>query len=1013
MNDDGRRRKTPGARTSGTPAPARDPSPPESPSPSPTSSPAPVPTSALDDETIVLDALADAVLNGDELDWSAAEARFAGDPEQQALVRQLAILARVRHAGPGAPPPSAPPRALRSSSGGAEGGRGGEGEADRRDADGSPWQHLIVQEEVGRGGFGVVYRAWDSRLQREVALKLLKPAAARGAFASPSLFSAIVDEGRLLASVRHPHVVTVYDAARHGETVGVWMEFVRGRTLAEMVHADGPFGPHETIAIGIALCGAVSAIHHVGLLHQDIKADNVMRERGGRIVLMDFGAAAVAAAPPGALARGVFGSPHYLAPELLAGTAAPSKQSDIYSLGVLLFFLLAGSFPVDGDDLDAIRDIHHRGGRRLLRDVRPDVPLPLAVVIERCLSADPEVRFASVGALEQALDATAAATTPDEAAGGRAHDRRGRGWRVFAGVIAAASIAAVAVALTWLWLASRMSDDRAASAARTAFEVTVPGAANIEALALSPDGRALVIVAQDTSGRSGLWLRRFDSPAVVFLDGSRGAAFPFWSPDGTAIAFFAEGALKKISASGGGVQVLCPAPDGRGGTWSRGGDILFAPTSTTGLARISAAGGAVTPVTRLNASAAQHSHRWPQFLPDGRRFVFLGLSTGGAGGAIYAASLDNAGEPRRLMQASSNVALLGTRHLVVTRERSLIAQPIEPSRLDLAGESVLLANAVAFLEDRRAGVFSASVNGTLAWWPHPAPRTRITWLDRAGKPAEPPRDIDGSVVNIALSPDNQRFAVERLDPATGTDDIWIFDRARESLTRLTTEPTNETDPVWSPDSLSLLFSSNRAGPYQLFRQRLDRGGAPTRLGDGDMPTFAEDWSRHHDDVIVVQGREGDRQLRRLALREATPPVTPLVEDRYLKDEPRESPDGRFVAYHSNSSGRSEVYVIGSEGANGADQSPRKWQVSIDGGVQARWSESGDELFFLGLDGMMYAAARQGDTGWQRPRPLFQTGLRPHLTLEQYAVARDGQRFLFAVPVADPVGPVSVVINAIR
>jgi dipeptidyl aminopeptidase/acylaminoacyl peptidase len=381
---------------------------------------------------------------------------------------------------------------------------------------------------------------------------------------------------------------------------------------------------------------------------------------------------------------------------------------------------------------------------------------------------------------------------------------------------------------------------------------------------------------------------------------------------------------------------------------------------------------------------------------------------------MFVASLDRPGSPRWLFAADSNVALLGAHDLVVARDRTLIAQPIDPARLTIAGEARPLAQDLAFQESRRAGVFGASSAGMLAWWAHPSPRVQLTWRDRAGAIVDT-QEIDGTIYNLALAPDNRRLALERIDPRVGTDDIWLLDRGRASLSRLTADLANDTDPVWAPDSQSLVFASNRAGGYRLYRQRIDRNEPPDRLTDDDTPTFAEDWSRVHGDLIVVQGRDGERQLRRLALPDAAvrssddeparARVTTLVEGPYLKDEPHESPDGRFVAYHARDSGRAEVYVLALDGSS------QRWQVSIDGGVQARWSTRGDELFFLGLDGVLQVSSRAAAAGWRRPQPLFQTGLRPHLTLEQYAVSRDGRQFVFALPVVDPAGPVTVSLHA--
>ena len=332
----------------------------------------------------LIDDLADAILDGSPIDWAAAES--SSDGTAQLLVGQLRVLAAVADLHRSTPPGPSTLSQIPPS------------RVEPKVADAPVmWSHLRLVERIGRGAFGEVYRAWDTRLDREVALKLLPADRSSGERAA----SAIIHEGRLLARVRHPNVVTIYGAEQIADQIGLWMEFVRGHTLEQILDQRKVVSAAEAVGIGLELCRAMSAVHGAGLLHRDIKAHNVMRAEDGRIVLMDFGTGREL---DDDASSDLAGTPLYLAPEVLQGQKA-TVRSDIYSLGVLLYHLVTGSYPVQARTVREVRRAHERGERTAVQTARRDVPPKLARVIERAIDPRPERRYQSADALAADLAA--------------------------------------------------------------------------------------------------------------------------------------------------------------------------------------------------------------------------------------------------------------------------------------------------------------------------------------------------------------------------------------------------------------------------------------------------------------------------------------------------------------------------------------------------------------------------------------------------------------------------------
>ncbi len=586
----------------------------------------------------------------------------------------------------------------------------------------------------------------------------------------------MIDEGRLLARVRHPNVVTVYGADRIDGRVGLWMEFVRGRTLEAVLRDQGPFGADEATLIGLDLCRALSAVHGAGLIHRDVKAQNVMREAGGRIVLMDFGTGREDLSDrPADLA----GTPLYVAPEVFGGAPA-TAQSDIYSVGVLLFHLVTGAYPVKGRTAADLREAHGQRRRGWLRDARPDLPDAFVHAVECALDVDPAKRYESAGAMGGAL-ARVLASSASPAVAQKAPVRH-------LGLAIAAAVALLAVGGATMWLVLRRSEPP--TVAKITFEVETPTSPSPNHFALSPDGtRVAAIVGSDRV----LWLRAMDSLDSTVLIGTEGATAAFWSPDGRSIAFVANGRLKKVDIAGGAPQTIAESGGGRsfGGAWNRDDVIVFG-RATGQLFRVPASGGESIPVTELDPARQEVSHRHPQFLPDGVHFLFLAIAAKAEDSGIYVGSLDSTSR-RRLLGASVKAMFASPGHLLFMRDNTLMAQRFDPARLELVGDAFHVADDVGtFPSDGVAG-FTVSGNGLLAYRSGSLNDTVLTWFDRSGKAVgtlgEPARHG-----GVQLSHDGTRAAVPIVDKTRGTHDIWLYDVAHTNRTRFTFDPGDERTP---------------------------------------------------------------------------------------------------------------------------------------------------------------------------------------------------------------------------
>jgi Tol biopolymer transport system component len=627
-------------------------------------------------------------------------------------------------------------------------------------------------------------------------------------------------------------------------------------------------------------------------------------------------------------------------------------------------------------------------------------PPALEHAVKKCLAKLPDERWQSASDLASELKWIGEAGSQAGEAG-RIPTGRRRWERVGWLLAAAFFLLLMAAGVAW-WKASNKRPHP------MYFHTSVPFAAND--LALSPEGRTLAMVAYSAQANNYvLWMYEVGSRRTSSLDGTQGASYPFWSPDGKSIGFFADGKLKKLDASGGQPQVLCDAPNGRGGTWNRDGVIVFTPDSSgVGLFRVSSSGGSPVEMTKLDTTRFESSHRWPMFLPDGKHFLYLGANFSGLfeKNAIFLGSLDSQ-ERRLLVSTSANAAYADPGYLVYMRDnKTLVAQPFDRRRYVLSGEPHTLSDEVLYLPGVDRAIFSVSSGEVLVTQTGKgASLSQLTWFDRSGKPAGTV-GVPGSYSNVRLSPDGRRVAADQADPDGRNTDIWILEPARDTTTRLTFDSTFHTTPIWSPDGKQILFSSLRKPGFDLFLKNADGSGSEEEVANLGAVSQVNpwDWSRDGKYVLCRKGNE----LWYLSWPERV--ARPLLQAKWTVRNAQFSPDGRWMAYASNETGKMEIYVSPFLSATG------KWQVSTGGGQEPRWRQDGKELFYVSAEGKMMAVAVTAGASFEAGSPvaLFQTHRRQSIAAQDvfsYDVSGGGQRFLIATKVDEAnAAPLSALLN---
>ena len=868
---------------------------------------------------------------------------------------------------------------------------------------------------LGAGGMGEVYRARDSKLGRDVAIKIL-----------PSHFTADAErrsrfarEARLLATLNHPHIGAIYGLEETDGVTALVLELVEGPTLADRL-TRGALPIPEALAIAHQLAEALDAAHEKGIVHRDLKPANIVLQSvanasgvpsgATRTKILDFGLAKTMAfgaegdltqRASGSLngtAEGrILGTPAYMSPEQARGQAV-DKRTDIWAFGCVLFEMLSGRRAFPGDTMsDTLVSILEREPEWTALPTA--TPAVVRTLLDRCLRKDPANRLHDIADARIELDDGTRRSASTRSAGDVSPAMRGSNRQIV--WMGATFLAGVVLTAGTFALLRQRSVPSASDSIESA--VPPPSGTRFEGVrslpyVLAPDGSHMAIVAVSGNAPPTLWIRPMGSREARQVPGTEGAENPFWSPDSLRIGFFAGGKLKKVLLSGGAPSDVCDAIGGTAGggaTWNRDDVIVF--KSTAGhLEKVLATGGAPTPVTAL--IGGDTTHRWPWFLPDGRYFLFLALSEGPP--QLRLGSLTSTeSTPVGAIRTS---AMYAAGHLLFVDD-TLMAQPFDPRSRQLTGNPIPLNARVATGVPTGRVSLSVSDTNLLAYRDPVQSESLLTWMDRkgnrVGSVGEP-----GSYTNLALSPDDRRVAVGV--GRDGNRDIWVIDVAHDGdEQRITTNPAAEFDPTWSrPDGKHIIFNSNRTGAFSLFRRPSDASGSDVLVATGEMGRGcgAADWSPDGRAVIsecggdlVVVDTVGDILKRSTYLGTESSEISPAF-----------SPDGRFIAYSSDSTGRSEVYV------RPFPYEDRVYKISRDGGWYPRWRMDG-EIFFLSLDGtMMSTLVSVGKSVQPRlPQPLFRTGLALGRNSCPYDVTKEGQQFL--IPVSSQAAglvPVTLVTN---
>jgi serine/threonine protein kinase/Tol biopolymer transport system component len=870
---------------------------------------------------------------------------------------------------------------------------------------------------LGAGGMGEVYQAHDTKLGRDVAIKVLPPAFAQ----DPDRLSRFQREAKILASLNHPNIATIHGLEQSGGVYYLVMELVSGQTLAERVNT-GALKIEEALKVTTQIAEALEAAHEKNIIHRDLKPANVKVTLQGMVKVLDFGLAkafvgdsaqdfshAVTLTAMGTEEGRILGTPAYMSPEQARGKSV-DKRTDIWAFGCVLYELLTGKQAFPGETVsDAIAAVLEREPD--LQVLPPATPEKIRDLLRRCLQKDSQRRLRDIGdariEIEEALAAPKDAAPTQAGVPASATTQRKSRERL-AWAIAAIAIVIVAVVLgTFAYFRSVPQDAQAirffVSPPETwalARQLGLTGSPP-NPLAVSPDGHRIALVATSADGRTLLWVRSLDTLNAQPLAGTEGAARPFWSPDSRFLAFFADGKLKKIDVSGGPPLTLCDAPDDRGGTWSQNGVIVFAPRPDSALLKVSDSGGTPIAATVL---APGEVHRGPLFLPDGRHFLYRAKMDQGTG-LIYIASLDST-DRKLLPNVDSGTYVYTQGHLLFLRETTLMAQPFDARHLVLAGDAFPIAEQIQVQNATGPGfgLFSASSSGVLAYQTGiGTTATKLVWFDRTGKQVSTLGD-SATYADLVLSPDEKRASVSISDGQQR--DIWAYGVARGLRTRITFDPADELNSVWSPDGDRMVFNSRRKGHLDLYQKASSGAGTEEVLLEDNRDKSPQSWSPDGRFILYTSsGPPTGDDLFVLPLSGDRKPV-PFLQTPFNEYDGQFSPDGRWVAYGSDESGKDEVYVAPFPGPGG------KWQISTAVGTYPRWRRDGTEIFYLAPDNKLMAAAVNGkgsrfEVG--AVKPLFETrALDP--TRNCYAVSADGQRFLINTDPQTTSAPITVVFN---
>lgn len=868
-----------------------------------------------------------------------------------------------------------------------------------------------IQSRLGAGGMGEVYRALDTRLDRTVAIKVL----ASHLSSSPELKQRMEREARAISSLNQAHICHLYDIGSQDGTDYLVMEFLEGETLAERIR-KGAVPLNEILKIGIAVGEALAVAHRQGIVHRDLKPGNIMLTKGGA-KLMDFGLAksAGSGAPTGTssapflsaaqtmsqaspvspltTAGTMIGTIQYMSPEQIEGKEADAR-SDLFALGAVLYEMVTGARPFEGKSQISVASAILEKEPAPISAVQPLTPPAFEHIVTACLAKNPEDRFQTAHDVALQLKWIAQRGTPAlGSTGKRGNHRELLAWLIAGGL---------ALMLTAFVLWGRGSKGTEQT---TYFSAPLPFAAR--AVAVSPNGHTVAIAGHRESERIDvLWIYEPGSQEATNLARTEGASFPFWSPDGRSLGFFADGKLKKLNLDGGPVQTLCDASTGRGGTWNKDGVILFTPSGTlgVGLYRISASGGTPTQVTVPDKTLNEDSNRWPLFLPDGIHYLYSAINLSGRRDlySIYVGSL-NSNEKRLVVKAKGNGAYAAPGYLLFYRDQTLFAQHFDTRKFELTGEPVPVLTEVQFFPRISEAVFAASTAGLLvAQRNADSGASQLLWFDRKGQQIGVALN-PGIYGNIMLAPNGRAVASDTTDLASQNTDIWTYDLETRGAKRLTFDPAIDSLPVWSPDGSRTVFASNRELKFDLYLKDAN-GAQEEKVIPQDGPDrFPTDWSR--DGKYVLYGRGPD--LWFLTFPELR--ATQFLKAASTLKTGRFSPDGKWVAYSSNESGRWEIYVTSFPEAHG------KWQVSNTGGDQPRWRGDGKELFYLSTDSKIMAVPVKTGSNFDAgtPTALFQANPREMVATSElfsYDVSNDGQKFLVNASLKTAMTPMSVVLN---